>query len=53
MSIESKLAALSIGAEPSLVEDVKKNGVEKSGLAANIHALAAKVESKTDDVLSK
>jgi elongation factor 3 len=49
MSIESKLAALSIGDEPSLVEDVKKNGVEKSGLAANIHALAAKVESKTDD----
>jgi elongation factor 3 len=49
MSIESKLAALSIGDEPSLVEDVKSNGVEKSGLAANIHALAAKVESKTDD----
>ena len=49
MSIESKLAALSIGDEPSLVEDVKSSGVEKSGLAANIHALAAKVESKTDD----
>jgi len=48
MSLESKLASLSLGDEPSLVEDVKSNGVEKSGLAANIDALAAKAESKTE-----
>jgi len=46
MSIESKLAELSLGDEPSLVAEVKKSGVEKSGLAASIHILAAKVESK-------
>mmetsp|Transcript_6537 Transcript_6537/g.10319 ORF Transcript_6537/g.10319 Transcript_6537/m.10319 type:complete len:1040 (+) Transcript_6537:76-3195(+) len=48
MSLESKLEKLSLGDEPSLVEEVKKDGVEKSGLAANIHALAAKAESKTE-----
>jgi elongation factor 3 len=49
MSIESKLEKLSLGDEPSLVEEVKKNGVEKSGLAASISTIAAKCESKDDD----
>jgi elongation factor 3 len=49
MSIESKLEKLSLGDEPSLVEEVKKNGAEKSGLAANIHVLAAKAESSDDN----
>eukprot|EP00571_Detonula_confervacea_P010678 CAMPEP_0172308082 /NCGR_PEP_ID=MMETSP1058-20130122/8787_1 /TAXON_ID=83371 /ORGANISM="Detonula confervacea, Strain CCMP 353" /LENGTH=1039 /DNA_ID=CAMNT_0013020431 /DNA_START=113 /DNA_END=3232 /DNA_ORIENTATION=+ len=48
MTIEAKLEKLSLGDEPALVEEVKKNGVEKSGLAANIHALAAKAESKDE-----
>ncbi|KAL7536765.1 hypothetical protein ACHAXR_007377 [Thalassiosira sp. AJA248-18] len=46
--MEAKLAALSLGDEPSLVADVKASGIEKSGLAANIHALAAKAESKDE-----
>jgi len=46
--MEAKLAALSLGDEPSLVSDVKAKGIEKSGLAANIHALAAKAESKDE-----
>mmetsp|Transcript_38984 Transcript_38984/g.93817 ORF Transcript_38984/g.93817 Transcript_38984/m.93817 type:complete len:1040 (-) Transcript_38984:33-3152(-) len=50
MSIESALEKLSLGDEPALVEDVKKNGIEKSGLAANIHALAGKAESKDEAV---
>jgi len=48
MSIESKMAKLSLGDAASLVEEVKKVGIEKSGLAANIHALAAKAESKDE-----
>jgi elongation factor 3 len=48
MSLESKLEKLSLGDSPSLVEEVKKDGVEKSGLAANIYALAAKAESKDE-----
>jgi len=48
MSLESKLASLSLGDASSLVEDVKSKGVEKSGLAANIDALAAKAESKDE-----
>jgi len=48
MSLESALEKLSLGDEGSLVEEVKKDGIEKSGLAANIHALAAKAESKTE-----
>jgi len=48
MSIESMLEKLSLGDESALVEEVKKSGVEKSGLAANIFALAAKAESKDD-----
>jgi len=46
MSIESKLEKLSLGDESSVVEEVKNLGVEKSGLAANIHVLAAKAASK-------
>ena len=48
MSIEAQLANLSIGDESSLVADVKANGVDKSGLAANIHALAGKAESNDE-----
>lgn len=48
MSIESMLEKLSLGDESAFVEEVKKNGVEKSGLAANIHALAAKAASKDE-----
>jgi elongation factor 3 len=46
--MEAKLAKLSLGDEPALVEDVKANGIEKSGLAKEIHALAAKAESKDE-----
>jgi len=46
MSIEGMLENLSLGDESSFVEEVKKNGVEKSGFAANIHVLAAKAEDK-------
>jgi len=45
MSLEAKIAALSIGDEASIVESVKANGVEKSGLAGNIEALVAKCAS--------
>jgi len=48
MSIEAALEKLSLGDEPNLVEDVKKNGIEKSGLAANISVIAAKTESSDD-----
>ncbi len=48
MSIEAALEKLSLGDETNLVEDVKKNGIEKSGLAANISAIAAKAESKDE-----
>jgi elongation factor 3 len=49
MSIEAALAKLSLGDETNLIEDVKKNGIEKSGLAANISAIAAKAESKDEN----
>ena len=48
MSIEAALEKLSLGDEPNLVEEVKKNGIEKSGLAASASALAAKAESKDE-----
>jgi len=48
MSLESALEKLSLGDAASLVEAVKKDGLEKSGLAASIHALAAKAESKDE-----
>jgi len=49
MSLESKIANLSLGDEPSIVEAIKADGVEKSGFASNISALAAKCASKDDD----
>lgn len=48
MSIEAKLAALSLGDEASIIEAIKADGVEKSGFAANIEALKAKCASKDD-----
>ena len=46
MSLESQLASLSLGGESSLVDLIKKDGVEKSGYATNVTVLAAKAESK-------
>jgi elongation factor 3 len=48
MSLESKLANLSLGDESSVVEAIKSEGVIKSGYADNISALAAKCASKTE-----
>jgi elongation factor 3 len=48
MSVEAMLEKLSLDDGPSLAEEVKKSGVEKSGLAANVHALAGKAESKDE-----
>ena len=49
MSIESKLANLSIGDEIAIVEAIKADGVEKSGFASNIGALAARIASSNAD----
>jgi len=49
MSLESKLANLSLGDEASVVEAIKAEGVEKSGFASNISALCAKIASKDDN----
>ena len=49
MSLESKLSNLTIGDEPTVVEAIKAEGVEKSGFASNISALAAKCVSKEED----
>lgn len=48
MSLESKLANLSLGDESSVVEAIKAEGVEKSGFASNISALCAQIEGKDD-----
>jgi elongation factor 3 len=48
MSIESKLASLTLGDEPTVVSSVKESGVEKSGYAANINVLMAKCASKDE-----
>jgi len=45
MSIEEKLATLSLGDESSLAASVKSDGIEKSGLAPSIEGLAAKCGS--------
>lgn len=45
MSIEEKLATLSLGDESSLAATVKSDGIEKSGLAPSIEGLAAKCGS--------
>jgi len=49
MSLESKLANLSLGDETSVVEAIKAEGVNKSGFAANVSALCAAIEGKDDD----
>lgn len=48
MSLEAKLAALTIDDVSGVVDAVKKEGVEKSGLAANISVLAARCDSSDD-----
>ena len=49
MSLESKLASLSLGDESSVVEAIKSEGVEKSGFTAGISALAAACGSKDEE----
>jgi len=48
MSLEEKFASLSIDDATSVVDTVKSEGVEKSGLAANISVLAARCGSKDE-----
>ncbi len=48
MSLEAKLAELKIGDVPSIVDAVKSEGAEKSGLASNVTVLAARCDSKDD-----
>jgi len=48
MSLESKLANLSLGDEASVVEAINADGVEKSGFASNISGLIAKCGSKDE-----
>jgi hypothetical protein len=48
MSLEEKLANLTLDDSASVVETVKSGGVEKSGLAANISVLVARCGSKDD-----
>ena len=49
MSLESKLASLSLGDESSVVEAINTEGVVKSGFAAGISALAAACASKDEE----
>ncbi len=48
MSLESKLANLSLGDEASVVEAINADGVEKSGFASGMAGLVAKCASKDD-----
>jgi elongation factor 3 len=48
MSLEEKFANLSMDDSASIVESVKSDGVEKSGLAANISVLSARCGSNDD-----
>jgi hypothetical protein len=48
MSLEAKLAALTIDDATSVVDTVKAEGAEKSGLAANISVLSARCGSKDE-----
>ena len=48
MSLEEKFAKLSVDDVTSVVETVKSDGVEKSGLAANATVLAARCASEDD-----
>jgi elongation factor 3 len=47
--LEAKFAALKLDDVDSIVQAVQKDGVEKSGLAANIGVLAARCASSDDD----
>jgi len=49
MSLEEKLANLSLGEESSIVDAIKADGVEKSGFASAVSALGAKCVSKTEE----
>jgi thiamine monophosphate synthase len=49
MSLEQTFAELKIADVASVVDAVKKQGVEKSGLAAGIHVLKARCASKDDE----
>ena len=48
MSLEAKFASLKIDDAASVVDSVKSEGVEKSGLASNISVLAARIGSKDE-----
>ena len=48
MSLEQKLANLSIDDAASVVDTVKADGVEKSGFASNVEVLAARCGSKDE-----
>jgi hypothetical protein len=48
MSLEAKFASLSLDDAASIVAAVKKDGVQKSGLADNISSLTAKCGSKDE-----
>lgn len=48
MSLEEKFANLTLDDSTAIVEAVKSEGVEKSGLAANISVLVARCGSKDD-----
>lgn len=48
MSVAGKIEALTTDDVPAVLEAVKADGVEKSGLAANIEVLAARCDFKND-----
>ena len=48
MSLEQKFASLTIDDVSSVVDTVKSEGVEKSGLASNISVLSARCGSKDE-----
>ena len=49
MSLEEKFSSLKIDDATSIVELVKSEGVEKSGLATNVSILAARCGSNDDN----
>lgn len=49
MSLEEKFSKLTVDDATSIVETVKAEGVEKSGLAANASVLAARCASSDDN----
>ena len=48
MSLEEKFANLKVDDATSVVDSVKADGVEKSGLASNVSVLAARCGSKDE-----